>query len=66
MKFAAFFGHLGLLFGFLAIVLMLYPMYIALNPQALTPSGVLLFPLVLWSIGLLFVLGEYYEIKHPD
>ncbi len=65
MKFAAFFGHLGLLFGFLAIVLMLYPMYIALDPQA-TPSSALVFPLVLWSIGLLFVLGEYYEIKHPD
>ena len=65
MKFAPFFGHLGLLFGFLAIVLLLYPMYTALAPQA-TPSGALLIPLVLWFIGLLFVLGEYYEIKHPD
>ncbi len=65
MKYAAFFGHLGLLFGFLAIILMLYPVYVALAPSG-TASGALLFPVLFWFVGLLFVLGEYFEIRHPD
>ena len=65
LKFAPFFGHLGLLLGFLAVVLMLYPIYVALAPLG-SGTGVLLLPILSWSLGLLFVLGEYYEIRHPD
>ena len=65
LKYAAFFAHLGLLFGLLAVILMLYAIYVALAPSG-AGSGALLFPMLAWFVGLMFVLAEYFEIRHPD
>jgi len=65
LKYAAFFAHLGLLFGFLAVILMLYSIYVALAPSG-AGSGALLFPMLAWFVGLMFVLGKYFEIRRPD
>lgn len=64
MRFTTFFGHLGLMFGLLSVILMLYAVYVGVNPGG--TSGVLFFPIIFWAVGLMFVLGEYFEAKHPD
>ena len=65
MKYAPFFGHVGLLFGFLAVILMLYPLYVALDPPG-TVTGALLLPVLFWFVALMFVLAEFVELRHPD
>lgn len=62
MRHTAALGHMGLLLGLLAVVFMLG----AIN-NSLSPSGggwsTIYFPLILWIVGLVFVVGEWFEAR---
>ena len=63
MSRAAVLGHLGLLLGLLAVILELNGLAIALSPQAGSGAGAFYVAIVVWILGLAFVVGEWFEAK---
>ncbi len=54
-------GHVGMMLGILGLLLSILEFYNASVPSP--NSGVIFFPLVAWTLGLLFVVGEWFEAK---
>jgi len=63
-KSASAYGHLGLMFGVLGIILMLAALNASVNPYGIGYAAVF-FPLIFWVVGVLFVVGELYEASRP-
>lgn len=57
---AAAYGHLGLMFGILGVILAIGTLYPALVANG-NIGAFLLFPVVFWAVGVLFVVRELYE-----
>jgi len=60
---AAALGHLGLLLGLLAVILELNGLAVALSPQAGSGAGAFGLAIIVWVVGLVFVVGEWFEAK---
>jgi hypothetical protein len=56
-------GHLGLLLGLLAVILELNGLAVALSPQAGSGAGAFYLAIIVWLLGLAFVLREWFESK---
>lgn len=61
---AAAYGHPGLRFGILGLIVAIGSLYPALNPTG-DLAFFLFFPGIFWAIGVLFVVGELYESGRP-
>ncbi len=55
-------GHVGLLLGIMALMILISELYAVVAPYA-NASFALFFPLIAWALGILFVVGEWYELK---
>lgn len=53
-------GHLGLMLGLLAIIVMLGALNYSVNPSGSGISAIF-FPALVWVVGLVFVVGEWVE-----
>jgi len=51
-------GHMGFMFGLLAVVLMLYATALALSPSPGTANAGFTWAFFAWGIGLVFVIAE--------
>ncbi len=59
MRFASAFGHLGLLFAVLGVLIEL----IATDANW---SGGWIIAIAAWAVGLYFIIAEYYELRRSD
>lgn len=53
-------GHMGLMFGLLGLLLMVYGMARNFGPQY-SADGPFFWAIITWGIGLVFVIGERFE-----
>ncbi len=58
-------GHIGLMFGLLAVVLMLYATALGLSLTPGTANTGFEWAFVVWGIGLVFVIAERVGPPHP-
>ncbi len=56
------YGHIGLLLGIMALMLLVTELYAVVAPY-MNAGAALFFPLIAWALGILFVVGEWYELK---
>ena len=56
-------GHLGLLFGLLAVIFELNGMVVALSLQAGSGAAAFYTVILVWIVGLVFVMGEWFQAK---
>ncbi len=59
MRFASAFGHLGLLFAVLGVIIQL------IAADANWSNGWII-AIGAWAVGLYFILAEYYELRRAD
>ncbi len=55
-------GHIGLLLGMMGLMLLVSELFAVVAPYA-NAGYALFFPLIAWALGILFAVGEWYELK---